>query len=133
MQKWLRTAGRPLLVAAAATLAGACEELPKLPPIAAFVYTPVSPIRAGSTSVVFNATQSSAAQGRLVSFAWDFGDGSAVLTVPDPVSTHVFPVRGCAEFVYTVLLTVADDSGLKTSGSQTVTVLPPLEGCKDGS
>jgi len=129
MRKWLRTAGRPMLLVALATLGTGCQELPKLPPIAAFVYTPVSPIRAGSTSVVFNAAQSSAAQGRLAQFVWDFGDGSAATSSADPVTSHVFPPRGCSDFVYTVLLTVVDDSGLSSSSAQTVTVLPPLEGC----
>ena len=129
MRQWTRNALGVAAVAAALGGAG-CEDLPKLPPIASFIYTPVSPIYGGSTEVVFNASQSSAAQGQLAAFLWNFGDGSAVERVPGPLTSHVFPIRGCEEFVYTVLLTAIDDSGLESSASQTVRVLAPASACE---
>lgn len=112
------------LLALATLLQPACEELPNVPPTAAFIYSPVSPIVAGSTSVVFNASGSVDSDGRIVSYVWDYGDGSASVTDAGPVATHVFPDRPstCIQFVYAVLLTVIDDKGDKGTASQNVTV-----------
>lgn len=112
------------LLALAALLQPACEALPNVPPTASFIFSPVSPIVAGSTSVVFNASGSLDSDGRIVSYVWDFGDGSPSLTSDGPVTTHVFPDRPstCIQFVYAVLLTVNDDRGDRDTASQNVTV-----------
>lgn len=112
------------LLAAAALLQPACEDLPNVPPAAAFIFSPVSPIVAGSTAVVFNASGSLDADGRIVSYVWDFGDGTPSQTDPGPVATHVFPDRPstCVQFVYAVLLAVVDDKGDRDTASQNVTV-----------
>lgn len=112
----------PLLVLAVSL--PACEALPNVPPTASFIYSPVSPIVAGSTSVVFNASASADSDGRIVSYVWDFGDGSPAQTVDGPVTTHVFPDRPstCIQFVYAVLLTVVDDKGDRATASQNVGV-----------
>lgn len=113
-----------LVVALAVALAG-CESLPNVPPTAAFVFSPVSPVYAGQTSVVFNASASADSDGRVASYRWDFGDGTAELTTDSPNTTHVFPATGsCVETVYTVQLVVTDDAGDRSFASVTVTVLP---------
>jgi hypothetical protein len=55
---------------------------------------------------------------QLVSWAWDFGDGSTS-TERNPV--HTYAVRGD----YTVTLTVTDSQGLTGTRSQVVSALPP--------
>lgn len=112
------------LLALAALLQPACEELPNVPPTATFIFSPVSPIVAGSTSVVFNASGSADSDGRIVSYVWDFGDGGPSQTGDGPVATHVFPdtPSTCIQFVYAVLLTVIDDKGERGTASQNVAV-----------
>ena len=120
------------MVAVTAALAVVhCEKLPAIPnvpPIASFVYSPVSPINAGQTVVTFIASGSTDADGQIVSYTWNFGDGSPEETRTTPTITHLFPdtPATCLEIVYTVLLTVTDDKGAKSSASQTarVTELP---------
>jgi PKD repeat protein len=109
-----------------------CEQLPEIPnvpPVASFVYSPVSPINSGQTLVTFIASGSTDADGQIASYTWNFGDGSAEETRTAPTVTHLFPdtAATCLEIVYTVLLTVTDDKGAKASASQTarVTELPP--------
>jgi hypothetical protein len=107
-----------------AGLAAACEELPNVPPTAAFIFSPVSPIVAGRTGVVFNASASSDSDGRIVSYAWEFGDGSPAQTVSETSVVHVFPntLATCIQVTYAVLLTVLDDGGGRSSASQQVNV-----------
>jgi len=113
-----------------ALLAAGCEQLPNLPPTASFIYSPISPIYAGETAVVFNASGSRDSDGQVVSYVWDFGDGTAQLTANGPTVTHVFPDtdKRCLEITYTALLTVLDDAGEGATASQTVKVveLPEL-------
>jgi PKD repeat protein len=104
----------------------ACEDLPPVPPVASFIYTPVSPIYAGRTEVVFNASPSVAVDGRIVSFGWDFGDGTPVQEVSSATTTHVFRGDACNETTYAVLLTVTDESRERASTSQNVRVQPVL-------
>ncbi len=108
-----------------------CEKLPAIPnvpPIASFVYSPVSPINAGQTVVTFNASGSTDSDGQIASYTWNFGDGTPEETHTTATATHVFPdtPATCLEIVYTVLLTVTDDKGARGSASQTarVTELP---------
>lgn len=114
----------PVLASLLAALAVGCEDLPNVPPGASFIFSPVSPINAGSTPVTFNASGSSDSDGRIVTFTWDFGDGSATQAESGPVVTHVFPNRpeNCIQIVYAVLLTVVDDGGGHATASQNVTV-----------
>ena len=119
------------LALAAALTAVQCEKLPEIPnvpPEASFVYSPVSPINAGQTNVVFNASGSTDSDGQVASYTWNFGDGTPEETHSTATTTHVFPdtPASCLEIVYTVLLTVTDDQGGRGSASQTarVTELP---------
>jgi len=126
-----RALGGGVLAVIAALAVVHCEKLPAIPnvpPIASFVYSPVSPINAGQTVVTFIASGSTDADGQIVSYTWNFGDGSPEETRTTPTITHLFPdtPATCLEIVYTVLLTVTDDKGAKSSASQTarVTELP---------
>ena len=127
-----RSLGGGVLALAAAFAVVHCEKLPAIPnvpPIASFVYSPVSPINSGQTVVTFNASGSTDSDGQVVSFTWNFGDGTPEETHSTPTVTHVFPdtPATCLEIVYTVLLTVTDDKGAKASASQTARIpeLPP--------
>jgi PKD repeat protein len=85
-------------------------------PTASFVSSPAAP-RAGAT-VNFSAAGSTTPTGRtIVSYAWNFGDGSvgAGLT-----PTHVYGVANA----YTVSLTVTDNTGRKHTATGVVTVVP---------
>jgi len=83
-------------------------------PTALFTYSPTNPV-IGDT-VNFNAAASTAAaQRRIVSYRWDFGDGTAGNGVQ---VTHVFT----AARTYTVTLTVTDDIGRTSTRSDTVQV-----------
>jgi PKD repeat protein len=116
-----------LLLIGSVAVVPACEELPPIPnvpPVATFVYSPVSPIISGQSGVVFNASGSTDSDGTVSSYIWNFGDGTPEETRNTPTTTHVFPDTPaiCLEVVYTVLLTVTDDKGGRSSSSQTVRV-----------
>jgi hypothetical protein len=121
-----------VLAVIAAVVVVHCEKLPAIPnvpPIASFVYSPVSPINSGQTVVTFIASGSTDTDGQIASYTWNFGDGSPEETRTTPTITHLFPdtPATCLEIVYTALLAVTDDKGAKSSASQTarVTELPP--------
>jgi PKD repeat protein len=79
-----------------------------------FTFSPSSP--GVDETVFFNASASIAAAGRdIVSYRWDFGDGS---TGSGVTTTHTF--TKAASFI--VNLTVTDDAGVKATISHTVTV-----------
>lgn len=90
-------------------------------PIADFVYSP-STSRVGQT-VNFNASASrpSPAGGTIVSYTWDFGDGSPRVTTGSPVIGKSFPTAA----IFKVTLIVTDSTG-RTSlpKSDTVTITP---------
>lgn len=119
--------GKASRILAAVTCAalGACEDLPNIPPVAAFIFSPVAPIVAGQSVVTFNASGSDDADGTVRSYAWDFGDGTPTVRGDSPATTHVFPdtPATCVEAVYTVLLTVEDDGGARASANQQVRVV----------
>lgn len=105
-------------------LAG-CGDLPNVPPTAVFIFSPVSPIFAGQTSVAFNASASRDSDGTIRSYVWNFGDGTPEETRSEPTTTHVFPdtAARCLEITYTVLLTVTDDNNERGSSPQNVRVI----------
>jgi PKD domain len=124
----------PVFVALPFAILG-CEELPPapeipdVPPIASFFYTPVSPIYAGQTGVDFSAIGSRDTDGQIVSYIWNFGDGSTPETTEVPYMRHVFPDTNarCQLITYGVSLIVLDEKGARGVASQSVTVteLPP--------
>lgn len=107
-----------------ALAAGGCEQLPNVPPTASFIFSPVSPIFAGETTVVFNASTSRDSDGNIASYVWNFGDGTPEQTAAGPSVTHVFPntPATCLTITYAVLLTVVDDNGERGAASQNVAV-----------
>ena len=88
---------------------------PGIPPDASFTASP-TPAVAGE-EVFFDASLSSAAAGRrLVSHAWNFGDGS---TGSGVTTSHVYRSAN----TYTVVLNVTDDAGSVGSASATVDIV----------
>lgn len=67
---------------------------------------------------VFNGLGSTDPEGQLVSYLWDFGDGTQSAT---SVIAHSYPVAG----TYTATLTVTDAGGLSDSDTLIVTVVQP--------
>jgi PKD repeat protein len=121
------------VLAAVPLLVAACQQLPAAPdtnkpPTAAFFFTPVSPIYAGITAVTFNASGARDDDGRVVSYAWDFGDGGPPKTTDAALVSHTFPdtPARCVVVTYGVSLTVTDDKGATavTSVPVAVTELP---------
>lgn len=87
------------------------------PPEAAFTATPAKGLP--PLTVSFNASPSRDRDGNLVSYHWDFGDGSNGSGVS---ASHDYVAAGS----YLVTLTVTDDDGLTDTATNTVkaTVLP---------
>ena len=79
-----------------------------VPPEANFTYQPSDPKE--DELITFDASQSPATNASIVSYAWDFGDGTGNTTNLTPV-THTYVNRG----VYYVNLTVFDSHGLHGS------------------
>jgi hypothetical protein len=75
-------------------------------PAAAFTTTPGPP----DSATHFNGSASHDADGRVVRYAWSFGDGTSAVT-PGPTTSHIYKKAG----KYTVSLTVIDDSGCSTA------------------
>ena len=87
----------------------------KQPPIAFFNFFP-DYVFTGHT-ITFNASTSYDPDGSIVSYYWDFGDGS---TASGMTVTHVYNLPSN----YTVTLTVTDNDGLTSSTSFEVRVYP---------
>jgi PKD repeat protein len=83
-------------------------------PVPSFTYAPSTPI--SKASVTFDASLSTDSDGRIVSYTWNFGDGSQG---SGQVVKHEFSTMG----TYTVTLTVTDDRSQSASLSKNVSVL----------
>jgi PKD repeat protein len=94
-------------VTATASLAGA--------PTAAFT------VSCASLDCTFQ-DQSTDADGTVVAWVWDFGDGSPTSTDQNPAVHHY---AATDRTVYDVSLTVTDDAGLTSVKTQQITVSPP--------
>lgn len=101
-----------------------CEQIPNVPPSASFIFSPVSPINAGQTVVVFNASASRDSDGTISSYVWNFGDGTPDQSTNTATTTHVFPdtAANCATITYAVQLTTVDNSGEMGTAAQNLTV-----------
>jgi PKD repeat protein len=92
-----------------------------LPPVASFAVTPSS--APTGAPVAFSAAASADPDGSIVSYAWNFGDGTigSGATVGKSYATAG---------IFTATLTVADNGGLTASTSRTVTItagnIPPV-------
>jgi PKD repeat protein len=87
-------------------------------PVASFTYSPSSPT--SGSAVTFDASASSDPDDAIVSYNWNFGDGS--IGASGVNVSHTFEIPG----TYTVGLVLKDQSGLFTSVTKTVTVAGPL-------
>ena len=86
---------------------------------ASFTVSPTNPT-ALTTDVNFNGVASSGPAGATItSWAWDFGDGTNVVTLDQPTTSHTFAVAG----IYIVRLTVTDSEERTGTVTVTVTVL----------
>jgi len=89
-----------------------CTEPENIPPIADFTYSPENPT---ANDVISFTDTSTDADGTIVSWIWDFGDGA---TSTDRNPTYQYTNAG----IYMVSLTVTDDDGATDSVEHDVTV-----------
>jgi PKD repeat protein len=88
-------------------------------PTASFTFSPTDPVP--GTTVNFNGSSSRPSPGRtIVSYSWDFGDGTSGSGVQ---ASHRYPVLGS----FTVTLVVTDDAGRTGVASQSVPIKFPEE------
>lgn len=83
------------------------------PPVASFTAT------CDLLVCFFDGTASSDSDGTVVSYRWEFGDGSTATTAT-PTTSHTYGAAGA----FTAKLTVTDSSGLAASATRSVTVAP---------
>lgn len=98
-------------------ITGFINVVPLVSPVASFTYSPTEPLV--NQEITLDASQSYDTDGTIVSYAWNFSDGTT-LTETDALATHIYTEDG----TYNVTLTVTDDDGLTNSTWKTVTVLP---------
>lgn len=84
-------------------------------PAASFTYSPSAPMP--GDIITFDASSSYAPSGTIVSYTWDFGDGT-VVTVTGPTVTHSYTIDG----TYTVQLTVVDTNSAQDAASVVIDV-----------
>lgn len=80
-------------------------------PVASFTYSPVKPMVGGIIS--FDASDSNDPDGTILSYEWDWGDGTSDPPSSGPNAMHMFTTPE----KYTVTLTVTDNDGLTNSKS----------------
>ena len=84
-------------------------------PTASFTYSPSAPMP--GDIITFDASGSYAPSGTIMSYTWDFGDGT-VATVASPTITHSYIIDG----TYTVQLTVVDNNGAQGAATAVIDV-----------
>lgn len=90
------------------------------PPVAVANGSP--PSGAAPLAVSFSSSGSSDPEGAMLTYNWNFGDGTANSTLASPV--HTYSSTGS----YTAMLTVSDGTNSATSTAITITVATPLSG-----
>lgn len=89
------------------------------PPVASFVQSATT-AQAGDP-VNFDASSSFDIDGKVVSYTWDFGDGT-ILTVTVPAISHAYGPALCPT-EYTITLTVSDEGGTTSlPATSTITI-----------
>ncbi len=76
-------------------------------PVASFTSTTA----AAGQYTMFDASDSYSLTSGGLTYSWNFGDGSAVITTTSPMTKHIYPLPG----TYTVTLSVTDISGTSTA------------------
>jgi len=94
----------------------AVETVLNRPPVALFAKNVT--IVKENEAICFNASESYDLDGSIISYFWNFGDGTNATGM---VMEHAYAEDGN----YTITLTVTDDDGASSSVSATVTVKPP--------
>lgn len=103
-------AGSPNLLLYTLGVPGANQPGADQPPSASFTST------CPKGQCTFDASASSDDHG-IVSYTWDFGDGSAPVTATSPTTAHVYTAAG----TYTITLVVTDNAGLTGQTQRTRT------------
>ena len=85
-------------------------------PIAKFFYDPAYPNT--DEIITFNASESYDPDGYIVSYSWNFGDGTPVVIESDPITNHTYTAFGN----YTVILVITDNDGLTDNSTATISV-----------
>ena len=88
---------------------------PPKPPVASFI-CPLN--QSKDSEVTFDAGASFDEDGSIISYTFDFGDGSIPVTQNSPVFTHSYSAYG----TFPVSLTVTDNDGLSNSKSEDITI-----------
>lgn len=89
---------------------------PKEAPEASFSYSPLNP--EVNETVTFDASGSSDADGTIINYMWDFGDGTTGAGI---TATHSYTLNG----TYTVVLTVTDNDDLTDTTTKTISDVIP--------
>lgn len=85
-------------------------------PVASFTFSPPDPMV--HETVTFDASSSSPDGGVIISYEWDFGDGSPIVVESDPITGHSYSTYGN----YTVTLKITDSEGKWDTASKIVEV-----------
>lgn len=80
---------------------------PDQAPVARFTSTPA----ATGSPTLFNASASVSPTGNILAYVWDFGDGSAPVITPLPITSHTYTSSG----TFFVTLTVINTAGTSTT------------------
>lgn len=90
------------------------------PPVAKItVYPAIMPVWQTFSNIAFKGTDSYDPDGTIISYRWDFGDGSKIEEGEEV--KHTFTTPG----IYMVTLTVTDDRGSTGTDTQEIGVVPP--------
>jgi PKD repeat protein len=97
------------------SIAGTLAATNAQPPVASVTADPIS--GTAPLTVAFSSVNSTDPGGTITAYSWNFGDGSATTTVPNPVHTY-------SAGTFTAVLTVTSSSGLTDTDSVVITVTP---------